>query len=902
MMVTSIISIVLFSTLAAYMMMTNLSKSSTNAYIDGTNTFYAAESGLNKRAEQLRQRFVGYATPANKTAAANPVAISTCFPLPLTTSPTIDNDFECRNYPFKYNNNIAQTNSTDGSGAIVLSEQDGGKNSIQYIAYTFVKPKQDYTTTTPTSSPIPAGEAYAGLNALEYRYTIYSTAAKPDPLNPANPVEQSDGKTVLQMDFKSRIIPLFQFGAFYEDDLEMNSATQMTISGRVHTNGNLKAISYNGASRSDVVQGTRFMDRVTVVKDVYNQTPHPPSCSDCKVAVYDGSGDKTLLASYGLFPLGPRATPLNTAELSVFGDRLKSSVPRLNPPTPGFLREKNYKTGETGLYYGKADLRLKFFPTRAMPFDLTSIQDGAGCSITAFKIPIDRQRSSALSCITLNKGQLQSLRQPVLTRSTSPAALSIKNQDILKALRVAIASSPTLVTLSDLERPIDSTSGWGKTFKEQLGLLSTIASTEIDALLPTTGSTATGSWPSPSASCTVSALPTTGNAKNIVKALCSTFLAAPIQQIEGTSYSSDPKIDGGFYNQITDSDSFSITDGNWMQMLQLNIESLTYWNRDGIYVDAATATLTAPYVAPTSLTIGSGLSTANLAFIKAAADTSKPVGSFAYQGLAANDAGINATEGGMVLHATISDDLNGDGTDDTATTATNKVPGKDSNGAAIAHVDNYRIYPSGSAIQNSPYGFVLSGGVELPGPLTIATDQAAYIQGDYNNPGVAPGTLPPATFYYPSNIASDDRGYRRQPAAIMADTITFLSNECVNANQQVNCGSNITPVGSRSVVADGISINAALVSGIMKSNGTLFNGGLNKYMKHLENWGFATALNYTGSMVSLGEPLESAKISVNNHVYRRNYNYETRFNSFDKLPPLSPNVVYLQQDVFKRNY
>jgi Tfp pilus assembly protein PilX len=924
MMIVSIITIAMFSLLAVYMTISNLTKSSTNAYIDGTNTFYAAESGLNKRADRLRQKFVGYATPTGTVTNTAASLLSTCTSVAVGAAINPADDFECRNYSFTYNNNIAQVTS---GGNTVLSEQDGGRNRINYTAYTFVRPARNYATTPPSLSLIPTGQTYAGLNALEYRYTIYATAAKPDPNSPTSAIQPTGGQTVLQMDFRSRIVPLFQFAAFYEDDLEINSITQMTISGPVHTNGNLKAVSYNTASISDVTQGTRFMDKVTVVMDVYNDTPFNNSCSGggCKVSVYSGSGSQTLLASYGLFPNPQRSTPLTTSELGVFGNRLKSRVPRLNIPAPGFLREKNYKTGETGLYYGKADIRLKFFPARAMPFDLTSIQTGSGCSLTAFNILNDRQNSSALTCSILTKGQLQSLRQPVLTRSTSATALSLKNQEILKALRVAIASSSTLVTLSDLERPIVTTSGWGKTFKDLLTALppTTITSTEISNLLPT-GSTSTfvgwpspslspsPAWsssppsPSPSASCTVSASPpTTGNAKDIVRSLCSTFLAAPIQKIEGNNSSIDRQVNVGFYDQnTTNSGSFSIANGEWMQMLQLNIESLTYWNRDGISVEPATATLTTPYVAPTTLTLASGLSTDNVAFIKAAADTSQPVGSFAEQGLAAND----TTEGGLVFHATVSDDLDGDGTDDTTATgatAANKVPGKDNNGVVIPHVDNYRIYPSESAIRKSPYGFVLSGGVELPGPLTIATDQPAYIQGDYNNPGVAPGTLPQGTFYYPSDVASDDRGYRRQPAAIMADTLTFLSNQCLNDNRQVNCG-NRTLVTSTSLpkVTNGIAINAALLSNIMKSTSSdTFNGGLNKYMKHLENWDRAATLNYTGSMISLGEPLESAKISVSdNSVYKRNYNYETRFNSADKLPPLTPRAVYLQQDVFKRNY
>jgi hypothetical protein len=47
------------------------------------------------------------------------------------------------------------------------------------------------------------------------------------------------------MDFKSRVVPLFQFAAFYEDDLEMDSQMPMSVSGPTHTNGDLMAMSYS---------------------------------------------------------------------------------------------------------------------------------------------------------------------------------------------------------------------------------------------------------------------------------------------------------------------------------------------------------------------------------------------------------------------------------------------------------------------------------------------------------------------------------------------------------------------------------------------------------------------------------------------------------------------------------
>jgi Tfp pilus assembly protein PilX len=934
MVIVSVISIFMFSLLVAYMTITNLSKSSTNAYIDGNNSFYVAESGLNRRASELRQKF----EISNLPAGTDPATIAECYPLVIADSQNTstynpDNDFQCRNYRFRYGNSSATV--TSNSGAFGGSTEVTNKtDTVKYVAYTFVKPKQNYSSNPPTAKIIASGEPFAGLNALEYKYTIYSTAKKPSSVNlvastadaaeiaaknkeisgtPTSASEDSlaasydlkqatadatnaantgtaagnsSTNVVLQMDFKSRVVPLFQFAAFYEDDLETNSVTPMTISGPVHTNGNLKTISLNDASKTDFTLGTRFMDKVTVVEDVYHSSVYG-SCNDCVVAVYKGSGSESLVTKYGLFPTDA-TTLLSDDQLAVFGDRLKSKVPRLNPPKPGFLREKNYVTNETGLYYGKADMRLKFFPTREMPFDFTSIQDGSGCDLTANKIPSDRQHSNALSCLQLTKGQLQSLRQPVLI--TTSTTLSSNDLDILKALKVSIAAADgTPLTLSDLDRSIDTTSatlsGWQLTFKN---LLSSGNQTLLKDKTPI----------------------------QIATERSSSFLPPPIQLITGTANSTDTNINGGFYNQITNNHSaFSTTNGTWMNMLQINIKSLTYWNRDGIYVEADTGNknnLTIPYAAPTTLTLASGLSTNNLAFIKAAADTSKPASSFAYQGLAARDSGVNATEGGLVFHATVSDDTNGNGSNEIIAPITNQaIPGKDAKGDPIARVDNYRSYPGITGIRKSPYGFVVSGGVELPGPLTIATDQAAYIQGDYNNPGDAFGVLGGLPRTDPVNPSDDTpttanpnpRGYYRQPAAIMADTITFLSNECENANQQVNCGSNTTAVRSRSVVTKGIAINAALLSNIMKSTSTTFNGGLNKYMKHLENWDRETVLNYTGSMVSLGEPLESDKIPVNDYsVYKRNYNYETRFNSFEKLPPLSPSAVYLRQDVFRRNY
>ena len=84
-------------------------------------------------------------------------------------------------------------------------------------------------------------------------------------------------------------------------------------------------------------------------------------------------------------------------------------------------------------------------------------------------------------------------------------------------------------------------------------------------------------------------------------------------------------------------------------------------------------------------------------------------------------------------------------------------------------------------------------------------------------------------------------------------------------------------------------------------------------MRMLEKWGGGGTnlpyFNYSGSFVSLSNPLESSGVygggGGTNSYYQipnRNFNFDDKFSTFTNLPPLSPRAIYLQQDVFKRNY
>jgi hypothetical protein len=515
----------------------------------------------------------------------------------------------------------------------------------------------------------------------------------------------------------------------------------------------------------------------------------------------------------------------------------------------GFLRKRD-KDGNIGDYYGKADLRLEMVPKRAVgnvPFNFTAIKlGGTGCAV-GFDLPATRQGRTNLNCTSLNEGQLRSLQQPVLVKVLSdterkycPGVTLTKNYNSssggsekkLRALQVAIAAQNTPVTWTQLNQPLS-------------------ANVSINSIAQGLQSLSTSDSP-----VTIAAN----------EGAC--FRPAPIQVLK-SSDTTNP-------NYNWQSNYYDRREKRWIGILQTNITSLTLWNRDGLYVDRDNnlATNDAPTAVSASVinafnggSASTTYDTDGLLFNRLAALATAPVGSFRQLGLGASD----ITEGGLTLHATLSDDL-GNGTT-----------------IAIDPVDNLRKYPDGKT--KGSYGIAINDGADLPGPFTVATDLPLYVQGDYNNFG---------------------GDAVRQPASLVGDVITVLSNNCSDGNQ-INCG-----ILTGQNLATPTTINAAFLSHTDQSSGNIgtlgsigakedYSGGLNNYMRMVENWA-GQNFNYRGSFVSLGTPTEFSGDYLAGgsggyyNVPNRNFGYDTNYNAFDLLPPLTPRVIYLQQETFKRSY
>jgi len=97
--------------------------------------------------------------------------------------------------------------------------------------------------------PIGGDSPFSGLMSLRTPWRITSVATY-----------ASGSQVQLTRTFYNHQIPIFQFGIFYEDDMELHPGPRFDFGGRVHSNGHLFLTAGNG--------GLFFRSRVTAVKEV----------------------------------------------------------------------------------------------------------------------------------------------------------------------------------------------------------------------------------------------------------------------------------------------------------------------------------------------------------------------------------------------------------------------------------------------------------------------------------------------------------------------------------------------------------------------------------------------------------------------------------------------------------
>jgi hypothetical protein len=821
MVMISIVSVVLFSLLAASLTITNISKLSTDAYVNANSTFYAAESGLNRRAQDLRSKFVGYARPSGTSPIDQ---MQSC--LTGAASTQGDGDFGCTNYSFHSSSPSGKAVVTSNGGSMATTDRD---DSQTYVSSTFVleNPANIPAANYPQVSIIPFGDLYAGMSMQEYTYQVSSSAKTLNAINSNN-----TDQTVLQMNFKARLVPLFQFAAFYDGDLEILPGPAMVLSGPVHSNGSL----YLGGNNSLTIQGA-----VTSVGSIYNKRKNDNS-------TYVDNVVRIATSAPGVIPI--ETTSLLTANnqeatvdallptnlSTTFGTKVQSGVDLVTVPQIGFLSKTDTAQPDgIGSYYGKADLRIEYQPNRSIPLAVTTIKTGVtgadSSTCAGLDISSDRNAKDKLVCAKLTQAQLWSLRQPVLVKASTinERALAPTGQNFAAvptaanvataiALQKAIVRSSALLDFSNINTPITA------------AILPGLSATELTPFI--------GSTP-----------------KQIANQAGYFYIPAPIQ----------------IYNGFINNRERMGGAGTDIGMLQTNLKSLVFWNRDNVVVSASNLDTSQDEVLfqrlQNPLATGSKYAT-----VCNGGGSDPRSNSLQCLGLATKD----TSEGGLAIHATVN-----------TTTAANPTAAP--------------TYAAGQ----SPYGFAFVAGSNLPGTLTIASDQAVYLQGDYNYYDSTNTTDPSNNVVtHPYNMSNKipANGGLKEPSAVLADSINILSNNCnlpASTTDRLNCGIN----GVQNAALN-TSMNVAFLAGTdVTVPGVSYNGGLENYPRFHEDWTGQTLL-YRGSFVSLGTAQNVSGIWAN-QVYTppaRDWNYDLSFNDAANLPPLTPRLFYIRQNVFNRKY
>jgi hypothetical protein len=224
-------------------------------------------------------------------------------------------------------------------------------------------------------------------------------------------------------------------------------------------------------------------------------------------------------------------------------------------------------------------------------------------------------------------------------------------------------------------------------------------------------------------------------------------------------------------------------------------------------------------------------------------------------------------------------------------------------GPSSAARNNYGVRIFGSA------DLPLAGGIDVsadPTGVTVVSDQAIYVLGDFNR-GTAAG------------------GPARQPASLVGDSVNVLSQAYWRSAIPGLCGANCCisqfcrdgqstlPLADAARNAQTTWVNAAFLGGVdITPDGfpgrSFYNGGLENYPRFHEDWS-GQALNYQGSFVSLGEPAHVGGrwcgTGAPCDIYDppdRNWNFDPGFNRVANLPPLTPRFVYVEHVLFTEDF
>lgn len=177
-------------------------------------------------------------------------------------------------------------------------------------------------------------------------------------------------------------------------------------------------------------------------------------------------------------------------------------------------------------------------------------------------------------------------------------------------------------------------------------------------------------------------------------------------------------------------------------------------------------------------------------------------------------------------------------------------------------------FPAPWSSTATEFAVKLRNGADLPDALTVVTENPMYVHGSYNT-------------------------IDKEPAAILADAVTILSNNWGDTDDDGDFDSDINysvqSLSNRNAAAT--TVNAAIMTGIVDM-GSSYNGGLENLPRLLEQWS-GVQLTLLGSLAALWESEYADGTFGKSGVYgaaNRNWNFDTDFLDLTRLPPETPRI------------
>jgi hypothetical protein len=199
--------------------------------------------------------------------------------------------------------------------------------------------------------------------------------------------------------------------------------------------------------------------------------------------------------------------------------------------------------------------------------------------------------------------------------------------------------------------------------------------------------------------------------------------------------------------------------------------------------------------------------------------------------------------------------------------------------AQTTSVVTNNTYTTNYPLTSQP-GIVLTNGSTMPSTagLSVATPDPLYVIGNWN---VSQNGIP-------QNLGTLNTTLT-YPSALFSDALTILSPNWKYADSALS-------IANRTATSD--TVNAAIFTGIVPSNGSFYSGGVENFPRFLEDWNNQT-LTYNGSLVQgFNSMIANQPWPGTGTVYNpptRNWAFDSNFTNPQKLPPMTPRVIYIQR-------